>query len=131
MSQLQLVHSGYHTHTFQYADSSRVYVSVLHYSRKGIFQCGRLNESSNKANAYLSMWRTLALVLLFYVGKRRYRFQKPLQLQRYNKILEYTSLWSKKSNLFEFFCKKGLLLAQTCDCGFEVGRVACRCPRSY
>ena len=52
MSQLQLVHSGYHTHFIQYTDNSRRNASVLQYSRNEVFQYGRLNESSNKANAY-------------------------------------------------------------------------------
>jgi len=37
VSQLQLVHSGYHTHSFQYADNSRRNVSVLQYLGKEYF----------------------------------------------------------------------------------------------
>ena len=37
VSQLLLVHSGYHTPIFQYADNSRTNASVLHYSRKDGF----------------------------------------------------------------------------------------------
>ena len=64
-----------------YAESSRINVSVSHYSRKTVFQCGRLNESSNKANAYSICSARLRLSSLFYaaevsylavnVGKRR------------------------------------------------------------
>ena len=32
------------------------------------------------------------IILLFYVGKRRYRLQKPLPVQRYTKILIYANL---------------------------------------
>ena len=51
VSQLLSVHSGYHTPIFQYADDHVYNASALHYSWKDGFQCGRLNESSNKANA--------------------------------------------------------------------------------
>lgn len=39
-------------------------------------------------------------------------------LQKYNKYLEYTSIFREKSNLFEIFCGKGLLLAQLCERNF-------------
>ena len=56
-------------------------------------------------------------------------------LQKYNKYLEYTSIFREKSNLFENFCGKGLLLAQLCERNFggnhPVGEGACRKYNKY
>ena len=56
-------------------------------------------------------------------------------LQKYNKYLEYTSIFREKSNLFENFCGKGLLLAQLCERNFggthPIGEGACRKYNKY
>ena len=37
----------------------------------------------------------------------------------------------ENANLFVILFFKDLLFAQRCERNFEVGREACRCPRSY
>ena len=66
--------------------------------------------SENQVGAYYAiLWRTLAPVLLFYVGKRRPLFyavggskkgvQKPLRVQRYGKFLTYANKFAKKCTI--------------------------------
>jgi hypothetical protein len=52
VSQLLLVHSGYHTPTFQHAEKPTYKRERFALFLERQFKCGRLNESSNKANAF-------------------------------------------------------------------------------
>ena len=56
VSQLLLVHSGYHTPTFQYAEKPTYKRERFALFLERQFKCGRLNESSNKANAFNHMF---------------------------------------------------------------------------